>query len=68
SYRCLKKQAAPGVNGVTWEEYGQTLEARSSDLHGRIHRAAYRAKPSRRVWIPKSDGRQGPLGIATVAS
>jgi len=66
SYHCLKKQAAPGVDGVTWEEYGQNLEARLSDLHGRIHRGAYRAKPSRRVWIPKSDGRQRPLGIAAL--
>jgi hypothetical protein len=52
------------VDGVTWEEYGQTLEARLSDLHGRIHRGAYRAKPSRRAWIPKGDERQRPLGIA----
>jgi len=66
SYFSLKKQAAPGVDGVTWEEYGQTLEARLSDLHGRIHRGAYQAKPSRRVYIPKSDGRQRPLGIAAL--
>jgi group II intron reverse transcriptase/maturase len=66
SYHCLKKQAAPGVDGVTWEEYGQNLEARLSDLHERIHRGAYRAKPSRRVWIPKSDGRQRPLGVAAL--
>ena len=66
SYHSLKKRAAPGVDGVTWEEYGQTLEARLSDLHGRIHRGAYRAKPSRRVWIPKNDGRQRPLGIAAL--
>ena len=66
SYHSLKKQAAPGVDGVTWEEYGQDLEARLCDLHGRIHRGAYRAKPSRRVWIPKSDGRQRPLGIAAL--
>jgi RNA-directed DNA polymerase len=66
SYHSLKKRAAPGVDGVTWEEYGQTLEARLSDLHGRIHRGAYRAKPSRRFWIPKSDGRQRPLGIAAL--
>jgi group II intron reverse transcriptase/maturase len=66
SYYSLKKQAAPGVDGVTWEEYGQTLEARLSDLHGQIHRGAYRAKPSRRVYIPKSDGRQRPLGIVAL--
>ena len=66
SYHSLKKQAAPGVDGTTWEEYGQDLETRLRDLHGRIHRGAYRAKPSRRVWVPKSDGRQRPLGIAAL--
>ena len=58
SYHSLRKGAAPGVDGVTWHEYGRDLEVRLSDLHGRIHRGAYRARPSRRVWIPKSDGRQ----------
>jgi hypothetical protein len=66
SYQSLKKQAAAGVDGVTWEEYGEGLEDRLNDLHGRIHRGAYRAKPSRRVWIPKTDGRQRPLGIAAL--
>jgi group II intron reverse transcriptase/maturase len=66
SYSSLKKQAAPGVDGVTWEEYGGDLEGRLADLHGRIHRGAYRAQPSRRVWIPKADGRQRPLGIAAL--
>jgi group II intron reverse transcriptase/maturase len=66
SYSNLKKKAAPGVDGVTWEEYGRDLEVRLKDLHGRIHRGAYRALPSRRVWIPKSDGRQRPLGIAAL--
>jgi group II intron reverse transcriptase/maturase len=66
SYHSLKKQAAPGVDGMTWPEYGQDLEARLSDLHGRIHRGAYHAQPSRRVWIPKADGRQRPLGIAAL--
>src|SRR5215510_1000553 len=66
SYHSLKKGAAPGVDGVRWEEYGQDLEARLCDLHGRIHRGAYRAQPSRRVWIPKADGRQRPLGIAAL--
>ena len=51
---------------MTWEEYGQDLEERLADLHGRIHRGAYRALPSRRVWIPKADGRQRPLGIAAL--
>jgi RNA-directed DNA polymerase len=64
SYYSLKKQAAPGVDGMTWEDYGQALEARLADLHGRVHRGAYRAQPSRRVWIPKPDGRQRPLGVA----
>jgi RNA-directed DNA polymerase len=66
SYYSLKKRAAPGVDGVTWQEYGRDLEAQLSDLHGRIHGGAYRAQPSRRVWIPKADGRQRPLGIAAL--
>jgi group II intron reverse transcriptase/maturase len=66
SYQSLKKKAAAGVDGVTWKEYGEGLEDRLIDLHGRIHRGAYRAKPSRRAWIPKTDGRQRPLGIAAL--
>lgn len=66
SYDSLKKQAAPGVDGMTWEEYGEDLENRLADLHGRIHRGGYRAQASRRVWIPKGDGRQRPLGIAAL--
>jgi group II intron reverse transcriptase/maturase len=66
SYHSLEKRAAAGVDGVTWEEYGRTLEERLADLHGRIHRGAYHAQPSRRVWIPKPDGRQRPLGIAAL--
>jgi RNA-directed DNA polymerase len=62
----LKKTAAVGVDKVTWQEYEQSLEANIRDLHGRVHRGAYRAKPSRRVWIPKPDGRQRPLGIASL--
>jgi RNA-directed DNA polymerase len=65
-YYSLKKRAAPGVDGVTWQEYGQNLEAQLSDLHGRVHRGSYHAQPSRRVWIPKTDGRQRPLGIAAL--
>src|SRR5437016_9578160 len=64
SYYSLKKKAAPGVDGMTWEEYGEDLERRLADLHGRIHRGAYRAQPSRRTGIETSDGRQRPLGIA----
>ena len=62
----LKKTAAVGVDGVTWHEYEQNLEANIRGLHGRIHRGAYRAKPSLRVWIPKPDGRQRPIGIASL--
>ena len=60
------RSAAPGVDGVTWQDYGQELEENLRDLHARVHRGAYRAKPSRRVYIPKADGRQRPLGIAAL--
>lgn len=66
SYYGLKRKAAAGVDGVMWAEYGEGLEERLTDLQGRIHRGAYHAKPSRRVWIPKSDGRKRPLGIAAL--
>src|SRR5208283_2241485 len=66
SYYALKRQAAPGVDGVTWQEYETGLEGRLVDLHNRVHRGAYRAQPSRRVYIPKADGRQRPLGIAAL--
>jgi group II intron reverse transcriptase/maturase len=66
SYNGLKRQAAAGVDGVTWQEYGEGLEERLNDLHGRIHRGAYQAQASRRVWIPKADGRERPLGIAAL--
>ena len=66
SFHQLKKKAAVGVDGVRWHEYEQDLETHIADLHGRIHRGAYRAKPSRRVWIPKPDGRQRPLGVASL--
>ena len=62
----LKKTAAVGVDGVTWHEYERNVEVNIADLHGRIHRGAYRARPSRRQWIPKPDGRQRPLGIASL--
>jgi RNA-directed DNA polymerase len=62
----LKKTAAVGVDGVTWHEYERNVEVNIADLHGRIHRGAYRAKPSLRAWIPKPDGRQRPLGIASL--
>jgi RNA-directed DNA polymerase len=66
SYYALKRQAAPGVDGVTWQEYETGLESRLADLHNRVHRGAYRAQPSRRVYIPKADGRKRPLGIAAL--
>jgi len=66
SFYLLKRQAAPGVDRVTWGEYEEGVEARIEDLHDRIHRGAYRAQPSRRVYIPKPDGRQRPLGIAAL--
>jgi RNA-directed DNA polymerase len=66
SFYALKRQAAPGVDGVMWQEYETGLEDRLADLHGRVHRGAYRAQPSRRVYIPKADGRQRPLGIAAL--
>jgi RNA-directed DNA polymerase len=62
----LKRSAAPGIDGVTWQQYGQDLEDRIDDLHGRVHRGVYRAQPSKRAWIPKADGRQRPLGIAAL--
>jgi retron-type reverse transcriptase len=66
SFYGLKRQAAPGVDGVTWREYETGLEDRLADLHSRVHRGAYQAQPSRRVYIPKADGRQRPLGIAAL--
>ena len=66
SFYRLKKTAAVGVDGVTWHEYERGLEDRLVDLHGRIHRGAYRATPSKRVYIEKADGRQRPLGIPSL--
>ena len=66
AYWALEPKAAPGVDGVTWVDYGQDLEENLRDLHARVHRGAYRARPSRRVYIPKSDGRQRPLGVASL--
>jgi len=66
SFYALKRQASPGVDGVRWQEYETGLEDRLVDLHSRVHRGAYRAQPSRRVYIPKADGRQRPLGIAAL--
>jgi hypothetical protein len=66
AFHALKKGAAPGVDGVTWEQYAEHLEDSLRDLHRRLHQGAYRAKPSRRAYIPKADGRQRPLGIASL--
>jgi RNA-directed DNA polymerase len=66
SYHALKRAVSPGVDGMTWGEYENGLPGRIADLHSRIHRGAYRAKPSRRVYIPKADGKQRPLGIASL--
>jgi group II intron reverse transcriptase/maturase len=66
SFYALKRQAAPGLDGVTWEQYEVNLAKRLADLHGRIQAGTYRAMPSRRVFIPKADGRQRPLGIAAL--
>jgi group II intron reverse transcriptase/maturase len=66
SFYQLKKHAAVGVDQMTWHEYEDDLENRIADLHGRVHRGGFRATPSRRVYIPKPDGRQRPLGIASL--
>jgi RNA-directed DNA polymerase len=66
AYRWLKRDAAPGVDGMTWDAYGTDLDARLCDLETRIHRGSYRAQPSLRAYIPKPDGRQRPLGIAAL--
>ena len=66
AYHWLKRDAAPGVDGMTWDAYGEGLEARLRDLESRIHLGSYRAQPSLRAYIPKPDGRQRPLGIAAL--
>jgi group II intron reverse transcriptase/maturase len=66
AFLALERKAAAGVDGVTWSQYRAGLEGNLRDLHARLHRGAYRAKPSRRAFIPKADGRQRPLGIASL--
>ncbi len=66
AFVAINPKAAPGVDQVTWDAYGQNLRENLEDLLGRVHGGAYRASPSRRVYIPKPDGRQRPLGIATL--
>jgi group II intron reverse transcriptase/maturase len=66
AYWDLSPKAAPGVDGVTWADYGQDLAGNLRDLHGRVHSGRYQARPSRRAYIPKADGRLRPLGIAAL--
>jgi group II intron reverse transcriptase/maturase len=66
AFLSITKEAAPGVDGVRWEQYQAALEDNLRDLHGRLQRGAYRARPSRRAYIPKADGRLRPLGIAAL--
>ena len=66
AFYALKRDAAPGIDGLTWQDYEADLDRRIEDLHDRVHRGAYRAQPSRRRYIPKPDGRQRPLAIAAL--
>lgn len=66
AYYSLKRDAAPGIDGETWRQYGENLESNLADLSARLRRGAYRAKPVRRVFITKEDGRQRPLGVTTL--
>src|SRR5271156_2190470 len=66
AFYALQRKAAAGVDGVTWQDYEADLGRNLEDLHGRVHRGAYRPQPSRRTYIPKADGRQRPLAIAAL--
>jgi len=66
AFLVLKRDAAPGMDGLTWQAYAADLERNLTDLHSRVHRGAYRATPSRRTYIPKADGRQRPLAVAAL--
>jgi len=66
AFFALKRDAAPGVDGVTWRTYEADLDRNLTDLHERVHRGAYRALPSRRTYIPKTDGKQRPLAVAAL--
>lgn len=66
AFYALKRKAAPGVDGMTWQDYEADLEPRLRDLHKRVHSGAYRPQPSRRTYIPKADGKQRPLAIAAL--
>jgi len=66
AFFALKRDAAPGVDGVTWRAYEADLDLNLTDLASRVHRGAYRALPSRRTYIPKADGRQRPLAVSAL--
>ena len=66
AYKALKRNAAPGIDEVTWRQYGEELEGNLLNLHQRVQSGKYRAKPSKRIWISKPDGRQRPIGIAVL--
>jgi len=66
SFYALKREAAPGVDGLTWREYEKDLDKRLENLHSRVHWGTYQALPSKRAYIPKADGRQRPLGIVAL--
>ena len=66
AFLALKRDAAPGVDDLTWRTYAADLDRNLTDLHARVHRGAYRALPSRRTYIPKADGRQRPLAVAAL--
>ena len=66
AFMALKRRAAPGVDGVTWQDYEANLEGNLQDLHARVHRGTYRAQPVRRRFILKADGKQRPLGVTAV--
>src|SRR5262245_20874631 len=66
AFFALRRDAAPGVDGLTWQAYEADLDRNLTDLHSRVHRGAYRALPSRRQYIPKADGRQRPIAIAAL--
>ena len=63
SYLALERDSAAGIDGVTWQTYGENLEEKLTDLHDRVHKGSYRARPARRTYIPKADGSQRPLAI-----
>src|SRR3954470_7404310 len=66
AFYAIKRDAAPGVDGMTWQTYEQDLDRRIEDLHARVRSGAYRAQPSRRSYIPKEDGSKRPLAVAAL--